>query len=264
MTNETQEIDAGALRARLAETPADLRGRIEAALRARHGATARLVKYPTERDRALWVAGWKGGDASQMAHSATPDADALAALAVAVGLSADGHDPRAEVDALARRLHAEREAVVAELDRTREEVDALESLVARQADILTGVANALRGDPGPLASHSHHDLAERAAAMVALLAVTQSSLEAASSGRRVTACDDIERLQRERDAAECERDALYDTAREWARAEDALTAAIVAADGPDTDGAYAAAVTRRNAAHAALRDALAALVGGAS
>jgi hypothetical protein len=80
----------------------------------------------------------------------------------------------------------------------------------------------------------------------------------------VTACDDIERLQRERDAAECERDALYDTAREWARAEDALTAAIVAADGPDTDGAYAAAVTRRNAAHAALRDALAALVGGAS
>ena len=227
-TNETQEIDADALRARLAETPADLRGRIEAALRARHGASARLVKYPTERDRALWVAGWKGGDASQMAHSATPDADALAALAVAVGLSADGHDPRAEVDAL-------------------------ESLVARQADILTGVANALRGDPGPLASHGHHDLAERVASMVALLAVTQSSLEAASSGRRVTACDEIERLQRERDAAECERDALYDTAREWARAEDALTAAIVAADGPDTDGAYAAAVTRRNAAHAALR-----------
>ena len=31
----------------------------------------------------------------------------------------------------------------------------------------------------------------------ALLAVTRASLEAASSGRRVTACEDIERLQRE-------------------------------------------------------------------
>ena len=46
------------------------------------------------------------------------------------------------------------------------EVDHLDALLARQHAILTGVANALRGDPGPLASHSHHDLAERAAAMV--------------------------------------------------------------------------------------------------
>ena len=80
---------------------------------------------------------------------------------------------------------------------TADEVDRLDALLARQHAILTGVANALRGDPGPLASHSHHDLAERAAAMVAVLAVTQASLEAASSGRRVTVCDEIERLQRE-------------------------------------------------------------------
>ena len=80
---------------------------------------------------------------------------------------------------------------------TADEVGYLDALLARQHAILTGVADALRGDPGPLASHSHHDLAERAAAMVALLAVTQASLEAASSGRRVTACDEIERLQRE-------------------------------------------------------------------
>jgi hypothetical protein len=80
---------------------------------------------------------------------------------------------------------------------TADEVDYLDALLARQHAILTGVADALRGDPGPHASHSHHDLAERAAAMVAVLAVTQASLEAASSGRRVTACDEIERLQRE-------------------------------------------------------------------
>lgn len=47
------------------------------------------------------------------------------------------------------------------------EAEELRELVARQADILTGVANALRGDPGPLASHGHADLAERAAAVVA-------------------------------------------------------------------------------------------------
>ena len=90
---------------------------------------------------------------------------------------------------------------------TAAEVGYLDALLARQHAILTGVADALRGDPGPLASHSHHDLAERAASVVALLAVTQASLEAASSGRRVTVVDDIERLQRERDA-------LRDAARE--------------------------------------------------
>jgi hypothetical protein len=46
------------------------------------------------------------------------------------------------------------------------ELDELHALVDRQRTILTGVANALRGDPGPLASHSHHDLAERAAGVV--------------------------------------------------------------------------------------------------
>jgi hypothetical protein len=55
-----------------------------------------------------------------------------------------------------------------------DEVDYLAALLSRQSAILTGVANALRGDPGPLASHSHHDLAERAAAMVAELATLRA------------------------------------------------------------------------------------------
>jgi len=250
MTNETQEIDADALRARLAETPADLRGRIEAALRARHGADAsvHLGPAPDEfsgRDAVAFVMG------GYVAIRADDDGAALRGLARFVGLNADGSDPRDQGEALARRLHAEREAVVAELDRTRDEVDALESLVARQADILTGVANALRGEPAPLASHSHHDLAERAAAMVALLAVTQSSLEAASSGRRVTACDEIERLQRENAT-------LRDAAREHLDARAAYDAADTyeATNADDERRAW----ERRAAAHDALR----ALVGGAS
>ena len=78
-----------------------------------------------------------------------------------------------------------------------DEVDYLDALLARQHAILTGVANALRGDPGPLASHSHHDLAERAAAVVAALAVATRSLEAATTGERLTTCDELARLSRE-------------------------------------------------------------------
>ena len=75
-----------------------------------------------------------------------------------------------------------------------DEVDYLDALLSRQHAILTGVADALRGDPGPLASHSHHDLAERAASTVAALAVATRSLEAASSGERLTTCDELARL----------------------------------------------------------------------
>lgn len=78
-----------------------------------------------------------------------------------------------------------------------DEVDHLDALLARQRAILTGVANALRGDPGPLASHSHHDLAERAASTVAALAVATRSLEAATTGERLTTCDELARLSRE-------------------------------------------------------------------
>ena len=58
------------------------------------------------------------------------------------------------------------------------EIDHLDALLARQHAILTGVANALRGDPGPLASHSHHDLAERAAALRAAARECLAALEA--------------------------------------------------------------------------------------
>mgnify|MGYP003647206242 CR=1 FL=1 len=75
------------------------------------------------------------------------------------------------------------------------EVDHLDALLARQHAILTGVANALRGDPGPLASHSHHDLAERAAAMVALLAAARAALR--EYAPRCCDCDALPTRQRE-------------------------------------------------------------------
>jgi hypothetical protein len=55
--------------------------------------------------------------------------------------------------------------VAAEIDRLRREADEADTLIAKQRELLTGVANALRGEPDQLHSHSHHDLPERALKM---------------------------------------------------------------------------------------------------
>jgi hypothetical protein len=93
-----------------------LRVRIEAALRARHGAadvrawswcaTPRTVVY-----RAYATVG--GWSIETSLHEYRTEADALAALASVVGLDADGSDPRAEV----AHLEARRGALLAEVDR---------------------------------------------------------------------------------------------------------------------------------------------------
>jgi len=134
-----------------------------------------------------------------------------------------------------------------------DEVDYLDALLARQHAILTGVADALRGDPGPLASHSHHDLAERAASTVAALAVATRSLEAASSGERLTTCDELARLSREVATVTRERDAARDAAREMLAALEA-PAPVWDADESEHD-AHAARLTRA-------LDALRAALGG--
>ena len=114
-------------------TAAELRERIMAALRAR-ASDASVRVLPEQRDSIgvdapCGYATW--GEVEVIATGAT-ELDALAALAVAVGLDADGADPRAEVERL------------------------------------------------------------RAA-----LAVATRSLEAASSGERLTTCDELARLSRE-------------------------------------------------------------------
>lgn len=50
-----------------------------------------------------------------------------------------------------------------QLAQANEEIGGLQDSLIRQGNILTGVANALKGEPGELQMHSHHDLAERAA-----------------------------------------------------------------------------------------------------
>ena len=164
---------------------------------------------------------------------------------------------------LAEMAQRARDEMAHAREETAAEVDYLDALLARQHAILTGVANALRGDPGPLASHSHHDLAERAAAAVAeiarlraLLEVAQTSLAAATSGRRVTVVDEIERLQRENAT-------LRDAAREYLDARHkGLVALDAYLDADPADAAARDAVSADEARVTATRTRLAALVGG--
>ena len=78
-----------------------------------------------------------------------------------------------------------------------QEIDA-DALRARLAEM----AQRARDEMAPAAAEDPRAEVERLRERLsALHSVTRASLEAASSGRRVTACEDIERLQRERDAA---------------------------------------------------------------
>ena len=54
----------------------------------------------------------------------------------------------------------------AEARRARDDADEYDGILTRQGDLLTGTVNALKGDPPPLTTWSHHDLPELAAAVV--------------------------------------------------------------------------------------------------
>ena len=55
-------------------------------------------------------------------------------------------------------------------DRLQEEVEEYDAILGRQGDLLTRTVNALRGNPPPLTSWSHHDIPELAAEKVAEVA----------------------------------------------------------------------------------------------
>jgi len=108
-----------------------------------------------------------------------------------------------------------------EVDELQDEVDELHAIVARQRAILTGVANALRGDPGPLASHSHHDLAERTGAVVA----ERDAAVADAARARAAYATDLDGLRAEVRRADDERAA-------WRDLRDAVRAYLTALDEP--------------------------------
>lgn len=72
---------------------------------------------------------------------------------------------RARYEALAAELRKEKlelQQVMAELAEEKQEMEGAYALSSRQADLLTGVVNAIKGDPPPDTLWSHHDAAELA------------------------------------------------------------------------------------------------------
>ena len=65
------------------------------------------------------------------------------------------------------RIAVERDTFKTERGELRAEVSDSSRLIWKQAQLLTGVVNAVRGKPGPLELHSHHDAAELVQAVVA-------------------------------------------------------------------------------------------------
>lgn len=70
-----------------------------------------------------------------------------------------------------------RRTLLVTLDEMRAEENASYELVARQGALLTGVVNALRGDPPPDTSWSHHDAAELAQKAVIRIAGLEALLK---------------------------------------------------------------------------------------
>ena len=84
-------------------------------------------------------------------------------------------EPERDADLVLSRaatLIEQQAARIAELETAEEESDAVRMGMAK---LLTGVANALRGDPPELTSWSWHDLPERAAAAIRAIAVMEAA-----------------------------------------------------------------------------------------
>lgn len=63
-------------------------------------------------------------------------------------------------------LRAEIVALVNSVERLQEEIDGYDYLTTRLTKLLTGVANALKGEPGPLTLHDWSDLPAVAQAVI--------------------------------------------------------------------------------------------------
>ena len=135
-------------------TPADLRERIEMALRARDPRACVTVERATPPLRSYTLASACDIGTADVGATGATAAVALAALAVAVGLDSDGADPRAEVETLRRTLalaqeslaaavRDERVTVVDEIGRLTRERDEALAVVAGLREEISDAADTL-------------------------------------------------------------------------------------------------------------------------
>jgi hypothetical protein len=138
----------------------------------------------------IWLQVDATGDAEDRSEPLSPDDwDELTWCAESVG-GVEVEYVRADKFAA---LVAERESFKREAAAQLQEMEDMHTLIMRQGDLLTGVVNAIRGEPAENCRHSHHDAAELAAKVVA------------ERDRLLTV---REVLKRECEALKAERDAL--------------------------------------------------------
>lgn len=90
-------------------------------------------------------------------------------------------------------------------DRLQEEVEEYDAILTRQGDLLTRTVNALRGNPPPLTSWSHHDIPELAAEKVSEVARLTAERDAliAVGKRQAARLARVEALAEEWDGDDC-------------------------------------------------------------
>jgi hypothetical protein len=125
--------------------------------------------------------------------------EGVARLRAAVDVAADNV---VAWDETIRRITAAIEEAHTMAGELQTELDDTHALILRQGALLTGVANALRGEPPALTTWSHHDVVERAKGAAVVV-------EAARAWKAETDnCDPNEPRDMKAEQAVC--DALYD------------------------------------------------------
>lgn len=114
--------------------------------------------------------------------------------------------PLTKARAAVAALVAERDEYKREAAAQLQEMEDMHTLIMRQGDLLTGVVNAIRGEPAELCRHSHHNAPELAANVVAERDGLQVGHDALLTVR--------ETLKRECEALKAERDALREALRQ--------------------------------------------------
>lgn len=177
----------------------DLRAFIEAAPEKGGEAVAWLIERPLggygPRKSAIYRGQYQNNpdslefyldEEAQRMHTVTPlYAHPAAAKEPGVTIA----DP-VQAEAHKAEVYEQMAARIAELEKDAEEVFATGQ---RMAQLLTGVANALRGAPDPLSAHSWHDLPERAAAAIAAIDVMQKAAAALAQPRQDDRIVDLQR-----------------------------------------------------------------------
>lgn len=124
---------------------------------------------------------------------------------------------RHKYDILMRELNeqnARAEKAEADLARVTKERDEYDAILSKSSDLLRRTANALKGEPEPLSSHSHHDLPEVAAEAMSMIEAHRVGID--TQTRRADKAEaDLTRVTKERDGWRTKAQKIWNDTHSW-------------------------------------------------